>query len=53
MSSIALPGFGYISSELIMTLHCSLYDIQPYTVVIMVKIATKLLKFAPKDGLAR
>ena len=52
MSLIALPWFMYLSDELILTFHWYLYNLQPYKVVILVKFATKKLKFPPKHGLA-
>ena len=46
MSLIVLPGFVYLSSELLMTFHWYMYYLQPYTGVILVKTATQLLKFS-------
>ena len=42
----------YLSDELLLNFHWYLHNLQPYKVIILVKMATKLLKFPPKYGLA-
>ena len=44
-SLVALPGFVYLSDEQIVTFCWYLHNLQTHTVVILVKIATKLLHF--------
>ena len=51
MSFIALSGIIYLADELIMTLYCYAYNLQPYTIVFVVRTATKILNYAPKYGL--
>ena len=49
---ILLPGLMYLSDELAMTFNRYTYNVQSFIVVMLVNIATKLLKFALKLGLA-
>ena len=48
LTLIALSGFMYLSSDLIMTVMWYLQDLQPYTVVFWVKTATNILNFAQR-----
>ena len=49
---IPVPGFMNLTYKLILTLEWYNTDLQPRTYIFLAKMATKLLNFAPKRGLA-